>query len=207
MVDPFAGLAPMGCLFPTSNVSTNLGAATNDTNQTREQRVGQTSDLGTQDAIHVLVTGSEQSSVTVGYESKPASCPAIPEITPGLVRRGIEHISNLVRRSNSSPAGTPRTSPRSPVPGRQGTADPSIADMYACDWTSQFVTRVDFPSQAEGASQQTAQVQEVQQSYLEYVAQGDELQRVGFPELNLVARFSCVALRETPQVVLHKKAQ
>eukprot|EP00971_Amphidinium_carterae_P348044 6490293-Amphidinium_carterae.1 len=56
-----------------SNVSINLGAATNDTNQPREQRVGQTSDLGTQDAFHVVsrekyttVTGNEQSSVTVG---------------------------------------------------------------------------------------------------------------------------------------------
>eukprot|EP00971_Amphidinium_carterae_P203406 4036581-Amphidinium_carterae.1 len=41
MVDPFAGLAPISSLFSTSNVSINLGASTNDTNQ----RVGQTSDL------------------------------------------------------------------------------------------------------------------------------------------------------------------
>eukprot|EP00971_Amphidinium_carterae_P350551 6491614-Amphidinium_carterae.2 len=82
MVDPFAGLAPMSSLFSTRNVSINLGASTNDTNQ----RVGQTSDLYTQDATQV-VASSEQLSATEGYEPKTGSCPAIPEIAPGLVRR------------------------------------------------------------------------------------------------------------------------
>eukprot|EP00971_Amphidinium_carterae_P301771 5995433-Amphidinium_carterae.2 len=91
----------MSSLFSTSNVSINLGASMNDTNQ----RVGQTSDLYTQDATQV-VASSEQLPATEGYEPKTGSCPAIPEVAPGLVRRGIEHISNLMGRSNSSP-GTP----------------------------------------------------------------------------------------------------
>eukprot|EP00971_Amphidinium_carterae_P059074 1168078-Amphidinium_carterae.1 len=132
----------------------------------------------TQDATHVPGS-NEPLSGTEGYEPKSGSSPAIPEIAPGLVRRSIEHLSNLMGRSNSSP-GTPRTSPQSPGPGCQGTVDSNIADMYASDWTGQFSNRVDFPSQVEGAVQQVAssQAQEVQQDYLTYVAQGEELQRV-----------------------------
>eukprot|EP00971_Amphidinium_carterae_P174539 3459864-Amphidinium_carterae.1 len=70
-MDPFADLEPLRSPFSMSNVSINLGAATNDANQQREQRVVQTSDLGTQDAFHVVsreyytaVTGSEQQPVT-----------------------------------------------------------------------------------------------------------------------------------------------
>eukprot|EP00971_Amphidinium_carterae_P140730 2788821-Amphidinium_carterae.1 len=84
------------------------------------------------------VTGNVQQPVTSGYEPKKEPSHAIPEITPGLVRRGIEHISNLVRRSISSP-GIPRTSPRSAVTGRQDTAEKGIADLYATDWTSEFM--------------------------------------------------------------------
>eukprot|EP00971_Amphidinium_carterae_P112116 2220698-Amphidinium_carterae.2 len=41
------------------------------------------------------VAGNVQQPVTSGYEPKPEPSHAIPEIAPGLVRRGIEHISNL----------------------------------------------------------------------------------------------------------------
>eukprot|EP00971_Amphidinium_carterae_P175300 3475018-Amphidinium_carterae.1 len=116
-MDPFAHLEPAKTPFSMSNVSINLGAATNDTNQ---QRVLQTTGLDTlpasQDAFHVVsrdnytsVPGSAMQPVTLGYEPKPEPSPAIPEIAPGLVRLGIEQIRNLVilvRRSNSSP-GTP----------------------------------------------------------------------------------------------------
>eukprot|EP00971_Amphidinium_carterae_P221972 4406700-Amphidinium_carterae.1 len=51
MGDPFAGLTPFGQPFATSNVSLNLGTSSNDTNL----RVGQASDLLTQDATHVPV--------------------------------------------------------------------------------------------------------------------------------------------------------
>eukprot|EP00971_Amphidinium_carterae_P079134 1565714-Amphidinium_carterae.1 len=70
-MDPFAHLEPLRSPFSMNNVSINLGAATNDTNQLREQRVVQTPDLGTQDALHVVsrdnytaVTGNEQQPVT-----------------------------------------------------------------------------------------------------------------------------------------------
>eukprot|EP00971_Amphidinium_carterae_P194783 3865162-Amphidinium_carterae.1 len=180
MDDPFAALTPFGTQFAFSNTSLNLGASSNNTSA----RVGQSSDLFTQDATHVPVR-NEPTSGTEGYEPKAESSQAIPEIAPGLVSRGIERISNLMGRSNSSPGTPSRTSPRSPVSQRQNTGNPPIADVYACDWTSfsnptnPNANRVDFPSEAGGAQQQVASPRQgVQQDYLMYVAQGEELQRI-----------------------------
>eukprot|EP00971_Amphidinium_carterae_P099868 1974904-Amphidinium_carterae.1 len=131
-MDPFAHLEPGRTPFSMSNVFINLGAATNDTKQQAATSNNNNNNTTTCVAEHwsgyfasvsrcfscsfknnyTSVPGSSMQPVTLGYEPKPEPGTAIPEIAPGLVRRSIEQISNLVRRSNSSP-GTPRTSPRS----------------------------------------------------------------------------------------------